>query len=126
MRPHENLGRRVPLADVREQEQRQQCTAAALDVHPPLSADIIAAVEVPSGVAGVSHARKANRDGSADTLPTNPTVQAEKLVVRLAERGRSAGGCERGAFGAWEADDRLRPRTRIAWVYAPGAQSVLD
>ena len=28
MRPHENFRWRVPLADVREQEQRQQCTAA--------------------------------------------------------------------------------------------------
>jgi len=41
-------------------EQCQQCSAAALDVHPPLSADIIAAVEVPARVARISRARKAN------------------------------------------------------------------
>jgi len=121
VRPHENFRWRVPLADFREQEQRQQCTAAALDVHPPLPTDIIAAVEVPAGVARISRARKPNGNLSADTLASNPTVRTEKLVVHLAKRGRSAGGRERRVFGTWEADDWPRPRKRIARVYTSGA-----
>jgi len=87
MRSDENFRRRVPLTDVCEQEQRQQCAAAALYVHPPLSTDIIAAVEVPARVARIGHARKANRNLSADAVPPNPAAGAEKLVVHLAERG---------------------------------------
>ena len=87
VRSDENFRGRVPIANVREQKQRQQCTAAALYVHPPLSTDIIAAVEVPARVARIGHARKANRNLSADAVPPNPAAGAEKLVVHLAERG---------------------------------------
>src|SRR5262245_15603955 len=121
MRPHENLGWRVLLADIREQKQRQECTTAALYVHPPPSTNVKATVEVPASVAWISRTRKTNGNLSADALAPNPAARAEKLVVHLAQRRRSAGGGKRWAFGTWQADDRLAPRERIARVHTSGA-----
>src|SRR6267378_5756416 len=117
VRSHENFGGCVLIAYVREQEQRQQSAAAAADVRPPLSADIITPVDVPAGIARIRRAREPNRNRSANALARNPTARAQELVVHVAKRGRRARGCERRAFGTCEADDWRLPRNRIARIY---------
>jgi hypothetical protein len=64
VRPDEDLGGRVRLTDIREEEQRQESALATTHVDPPSPIDVVAAVDVPTGVPRIPRARKPNGNGS--------------------------------------------------------------
>src|SRR5438445_13169365 len=109
MRSDDELRRCIVVTDVREQEERQESTAAAAHIDPPRSVHVVATVDVPAGVAGIAHAGEADRKGSTHPFAPRPTAGSEQRVVHLPERWRGARGRERGALGASEAYHRLRP-----------------
>lgn len=126
MRPYQDLRRRIRIADVREQEQRQEPAASAVHVGPPLSVHVVAAVDVPTGVSRILHAREPNRNGPADSFARKPTAWSEKRVVRFSERRRRPGCRESGTFGAREAHDGLGPRLGIARIDRSRPQFAFD
>ena len=126
MRPHQDLRRRIRIADIREQEQRQEPTASTVHVDPPLSIHVVAAIDVPTCVSRILHAWEPNRNGSTDSFVLNPTGWSEKRVVRLPERRRLTRRCESRTFGAGETDDGLGPGLGIARVDDSRPQLVFD
>src|SRR6267378_2159287 len=126
MRSYQDLRWCIRIADVREQEQRQESTAPTLHVDPPLAIHVVAAVNVPTRVSWILHARKSNRKCSTDSFPRNPTAWPEERVVRFPERWRRARGCESGTLRAREADNGLGPGRGIARINSSRMQFVLD
>jgi hypothetical protein len=126
MRPHQNLRRRIRIADIREQEQRQEPTASTVHVDPPLAIHVIAAVDVPTGVSRILRTWEPNRNGPSDSFVWNPTAWSEERVVRFPERGRGARYCESGTFGARKTDDGLGPGLGIARIDRSCSQLVFD
>jgi hypothetical protein len=126
MRPHQDLGRCICVADVREQEQRQESTTSTVHVDPPLSIYVVATVDVPPCVSRILLAWETNRNGPTDSFALNPTARSEERVVRFTERWRRGRDCESGTFGARETDDGLDPGLGIARIDSSRPQLVFD
>src|SRR5438445_2984782 len=126
MRSHHDLRRCIRVADVREQEQRQESTTSTVHVDPPLSVHVIATVDVPPRVSRILLAWETNRNGPTDSFALNPTARSEERVVRFPERWRRGRDCENGTFGARETDDRLGPGLGIARIDSSRPQLVFD
>src|SRR5580765_4525819 len=126
MRAYQDLRRCIRLADVRQQEQRQEPTAPTVHVDPPLSIHVVATVDVPTGVSRILRAWEPNRNGPSDSCARNPTAWSEERVVRFPERRRGARCRESGTFGARETDDGLGPGPGIARIDRSCPQLVFD
>jgi hypothetical protein len=126
MRPHQDLRRCIRIADVREQEQRQEPTASTVHIGPPLSVHVVAPVDVPTGVSRILLAREPNRDRPADSFALNPTAWSEERVVRFPERWRLTRCRESGTFGARETNNGLGPVPGIARIDPSRPQFIFD
>ena len=126
VRSYKELRRCIHIADIREQEQRQEPAAATVHIYPPLPVHVIAPVDVPAGVSGIPHAGEAHWKGSANSFTLHPTARPEERIVCFPERWCRAGGRERRTLGAREADNGLGPGRGIVWIDRSRAQSILD
>ena len=126
MRPYQDLRRRIRIADVREQEQHQEPTASAVHVDPPLSPDVVTAVDVPTGVSRILRTWEPNRNGPTNSFSRNPTAWSEERVARFSERWRRTRCRESGTFGTGETDDGLGPGLGIPRVDRSRPQFVFD
>jgi hypothetical protein len=117
VRTHLDPGGRVIGADIGEQEQHQQGPAARAQVQPVLVLALggVAALHVPSGVAGVAGMREPDRE-RAEPVARHPSARPRKLVERLVQPRRAGGPPERLAPVSGEPDDRLRPGARVVGI----------
>ena len=103
------LGRRAGGVHVAEQVQRQQPARPGPVVDPPVPVHLEAALDVPSGIAGIGLAGKPHRNRPAHPPPAPPPALADELVERLPQDRLAASGGERLARRAGDAHHRLPP-----------------
>ena len=82
VRANDELGRRIVVADVGEQEQRQESPPTAAYVGPPCAVDVVAAIDVPARIAGIAQAGEPDGKRPTDPFASDPAAGAEELVVR--------------------------------------------
>ena len=127
VRPDQDPGRRVVCPDIGKQKGHQQDAVVRADVHPPLPADVEAAVNVPADVAGiVDETGPIFRRTAASTRSAPPNSISLLAVVRRLEcaraplaPGRSGGAAESRRFFSWRSL-RPGPLPPYQWVHAPG------
>jgi hypothetical protein len=62
VRPDVNSGWRIFRPDIGEQKQHEQGAASRPQIYPPFAPNIKAPIYVPSGIAGIAQAWKANHE----------------------------------------------------------------
>ncbi len=118
MRTRNDLGGRVVLGHITEQEQRQQAAHPAVHIHPVLAVHIIAAVNVPPGVARIGSPGKSDRDRAAHAWPLSPATRPQQLVIDFLQVGRRARSRKHGPFGTVNARYRVTPTRRVVEINA--------
>ena len=103
----------VVRADVGEQVERQQATAAGLEADARAPVVAVAGFDVPAGVAWVVRAGEPDRDRAAHSGVAGPAAGAEQLVAGLAHQPGGAGRGERGAAGRVDPEHRAGPGGRV-------------
>jgi hypothetical protein len=126
VRSDQDFSWRICIANIREQEQRQESTMSTVHIHPPLAIHVIAAIDVPTSVSGIAGAGKPNWDSSTNAFALNPTTWSEQPIVGLPEFGGRTSICERGRIGTINTNDGLGPSRRISTVDTSCAQFVFD